>query len=527
MKMKNLLLIIVVWVVYATSLQLPGSDNIQNAVQLTNYDPFPSPGGASQFLGQVFDLEYSQTADGSCNQSMIIPKGCSASCDTSMDFSSELIQADSLNQIVQKIHANLHISATWDFFTGSTSDSFQRMTQTVLDKQQVYFQVKAELRTWVLNCDGFTGLNLSTGFQQTVKNMPTDCTESELCQDLVSQYGQAFASQINLGGRFFLVFSQTLENYQYLQNQSIDLNAAAAVHLASQIGAQSHLSISKSDLQKFQNRTTFSQILSFGGDTQMTWSAWAPTVQIAPRVLSVEKVITLDQLLSPIRFPNDPKIQQKSKAMLQAMLISVNTSVSCPNECSGNGKCQVSSLIHIGVCACDAGWGGIDCSQKLPVYPVGTLCGLAVIQSNGTIPYQIPCDGKHKTCPSGFEWQHIGNWSGAQVLWYKAYSCVSTQSQSQIYTGILCGSSIEHSCGTDSVYDGTCPAGYQYTAGPNGVLVSENCYVENTNAQILSGWMCGSDLVKCENQELLYGCPIGYTENTFAGSSSPHTCFKN
>ena len=68
----------------------------------------------------------------------------------------------------------------------------------------------------------------------------------------------------------------------------------------------------------------------------------------------------------------------------------------CPNECSGNGTCEV------GVCTCDPGWNGEDCSIAVPIPTVSAwgivISGAALIcLATLTLRHRIACvEGIHR-----------------------------------------------------------------------------------------------------------------------------------
>lgn len=98
------------------------------------------------------------------------------------------------------------------------------------------------------------------------------------------------------------------------------------------------------------------------GDTSLTTiNQWSTTISSNPIIIKFS-IKYIFNLLSQRRFPNESMIQNKSALIYTALNNYISNQVYCYNDCSGHGRCILSSYFQFGICICDPGYPGFDCS---------------------------------------------------------------------------------------------------------------------------------------------------------------------
>ena len=450
--MSFLILLIVIAVI--NTQQLPNSNYVAQGIFLDKYDPYPSATTVSPYASAVFTLTYNTSASGSCNSKVIIPYGCSASCDTTLDFTSKTTTTQTMDDIKSAYSIKAGISGDLSYFLGTASESMQNMITTTFYNKQVYNQASAEVKAWELSCPVF-GMQLSSIFMKYVSMFPTECNETTMqhCIDLIPKtFGHAVSQNLILGGRFYQESYQTQTNYSQLVQDNVNIGLTASSLLADAVQATFQGHTSRADCGDYSDLSSMQNIGQYGGKCAgCNWVDWAKTVDNYQMVLTSTQLVTLDKLLIYDNFPNDPNIKLKAAALQQAIIYNLNNSVTCPNDCNGNGQCIKNKDLNIGECNCTRGYNGYDCSNN--VFAVqGQWCGLFINGSNPNKLESYGCNNmKPWVCPKTTTFQLFDSYNGMNM-----YSCMLEGQMSYWPNGTLCGYTVL-GC-VNEYYE--CPEGY-------------------------------------------------------------------
>ena len=314
---------------------------------------------------------------------------------------------------------------------------------------------------------------------------------------------------------FLVLYSsyQTTYNYTKLQSSGINIKLTASTILANMIGAKYSQRVSNSDCQTYTDLSDMQVIGQYGGNCDgCNWTNWATTVSNYPLVLQASSLMTIDNLLNNRSFPNDPTIKLKAAALLDAIMYDLNNSYTCPSQCNYNGQCVRDKDLNIGICECNRGYTGDDCSIPQPALN-GFFCGLFLNGSNPNNYQSYGCNNlKPWQCPSGTMLTLFDKYNGLNM-----YSCIMLKPNSYVYNGTLCGYA-DFACLGKYGVDYTCPAGYvKYP------IVSEQiplCVLQSGN-NIGAGIVCGgADGYVCngnviQNCDCHDGLQLIYTHDTY------------
>ena len=95
---------------------------------------------------------------------------------------------------------------------------------------------------------------------------------------------------------------------------------------------------------------------------------WFKTVPENPVIIQM-KMTKLTELLTKERFPSDPLIEDKARLieLVWAKYDGNQTSVKCVNDCTDacHGRCVPTGYFKFGLCACQPGYTGHDCSINI------------------------------------------------------------------------------------------------------------------------------------------------------------------
>lgn len=272
-------------------------------------------------------------------------------------------------------------------------------------------------------------------------------------------------------------------------------------------------------MNTFKNFSQQNNIISLGGSTRVqSIEGWSETVASNPTIIKFS-IAPLLSLLTAQRFPNDPTIELKKELIKKAQQKYANNLLFCYNNCSGEGSCQPTGYFGFGLCRCNFGFTGVDCSVKART-PTGLLTN---VYSNNT-------------CPAGYTLgtHNLGICIGSRHMWkctsdpnpnYFLACSLANATMSVGTSGTFCGIIFSHLnilCDNHNPYSGPCPPGYSkylwVSSTPNSNTFL-TCKKDNMSADNLPGTICGFhsnlnsiDHVTCDGYYPGLGkCPLGYT----------------
>jgi hypothetical protein len=288
-----------------------------------------------------------------------------------------------------------------------------------------------------------------------------------------------------------------LEKNGFTTSNSAELSAAAGNIFSVSVGFKQSQDVNKEKLGIFKNYSKQSSATTLGGDTSIqTIEDWSKTVPTNPVIIKFGISLIFD-LLTSERFPGDVNITDKAELIQAALDKYMANPVFCYNNCK-KGTCKPSGYFQFGLCQCDKGYTGYDCSKepvaKSPV-PKGTLCGFWSENRGGIkCDNSIPSNGSG--CRPGYIFQNnfaIPSQTG--MSWMGSCFKNETNNNQLSNFGTLCGFVTESSsetpitvhCNGRHPYNQACPDGYerQILAGWS------TCVKIDSNQDDLPGTLCG------------------------------------
>jgi hypothetical protein len=441
--------------------------------------------GACQMSGfrqQIFKLNYLQTPQGSCT-SKLIPEFVSIDCIASSEVQAGTEVIDTLNRLKETNTKGFDIGVGGKYLQLSGSYHYSEQTRYVIDsivqEQSEVLYTTAKVSYVKLSMfEPF--MNLSDMFRYVIENLPC-CEYNGIIEKYISDYifsyfGYAYIDMLMLGGIALENIFIDRSNISNLQQHGIEKSHEAQIEFFATFNmAQKNTDdTEKHEIFMKYVKKTYSTLL--GGDpTLQKMDEWSKTVKEHPVIIKFG-IKSIFDLLNQRRFPNDLKINEKSKLIEQALNNYIQMPVYCygGSQCTGHGKCIDSGYFQFGLCQCDAGWSGIDCSRSVPLpsKPVvlsGTLCGY---RDN------ISCDALNPSyqCPIGW-----------QTTQYK-YCEKSTTKNDTSPVGTICGYNLHGLtvlCNGRNPYSDACPKGY--ARSPDSMF----CYKTDASIDDLPGTLCG------------------------------------
>src|SRR5690349_6843768 len=120
-------------------------------------------------------------------------------------------------------------------------------------------------------------------------------------------------------------------------------------------------------------------VILLGGSTYVDKQSLTEWFRSVPNNAVVIKftLSSIFDLFTEARFPNDTKIEQKFILIQQAFdeYLNRTSTVYCENKCTSpvHGTCQSQDAYGYGLCTCNYGYEGFDCSKTYPTTPAPTI----------------------------------------------------------------------------------------------------------------------------------------------------------
>ena len=390
-------------------------------------------------------------------------------------------------------------------------------------------------------------MELSDNFKYVIQHL--DCCDEDdpdieqyIKEFIFDYYGFTFVTSILLGGVARQHVTISRESKEKLEKQGVDISNAATLSFnlltyGAEVGINVDGTQESSNYQKFLKEVQSNFSTTLGGDVQLTTlSKWSATVPSNPVIIEFVLQDIL-RLFTRHYFPTDSLITNKSKLIEKVFQKYTTGSIYCYNDCGSNGArgtCEPSGYFQFGICKCNPGWTGSDCSiVERPKISKGTICGFY----RSTMP--VLCNGYQPLngCPNGWDKYY---WETDLGICYNTLTKMDTPVR-----GTLCGLHSEErnsnsfnydiGCnGTINLQTAACPLGYQRYANPiQSSRINAVCAIMD-GKQILPGTICGMQVENtirgppCEEfHPGLNQCPADYAlQRTAFGNLGFMVCVK-
>ena len=436
----------------------------------------------SGFRQQIFKLNYRQTPQGSCT-SKLIPEFVSIDCLASSEVQAGTEVIDTLNRLKETNTKGFDISIGGKYLQLSGSYHYSEQTRSVIDsivKQHTEMLFTTAKISYVKLSMFEPFMHLSDMFRYVIDNLPSseynDITAKYISDYIFGYFGYAYVDMLMLGGIALQNIFIDKSKVSYLQQQGIEKSHEAQLEFFATFSMKQKVTNDTEKHKIFMKYVKKSYSTVLGGDpTLQKMDEWSETVKRNPVIIKFG-IKSISDLLNQRRFPSDSKIHEKSKLIERALNHYTQLPIHCygGSQCTGHGICIDSGYFQFGLCHCDAGWSGVDCSHSIPLPPKpvvlsGTLCGYGD---------NIPCDAHIPShhCPTG--WQRTSH----------GYCEKSTNSNDTSPSGTLCGYHLHDLtvlCDGRNPYSDACPEGYKRSSD------FRFCYKTNASANDSPGTLCG------------------------------------
>ena len=177
------------------------------------------------FQNQIFSYSYKQkrtTEDGK----YLIPDGMRATVEASCTFGSDSKEVTGVKSYQDSLKASVSVEGGYDGGIASASftasvDYQSAKEETSSEKRVVYYS-KGDCEKYTLTVPSFNTLPLDTDFIVGVRRAYEGKIE---WSSLISRYGTHYVVKETLGGRMVISTSFSLQDFQFLKSNSIDINA--------------------------------------------------------------------------------------------------------------------------------------------------------------------------------------------------------------------------------------------------------------------------------------------------------------
>jgi hypothetical protein len=486
----------------------------------------------------VFSLEYQSPSAGACTTALV-PDFVMVDCLPGIVTSANTEVISTLKQLSESMSKRIEASVGVSFgpfsFSYSHSTETTYMVDNIVQNALVLSYTSVEVSHVKLTM--FEPLmKLSEPFRYVIENLPCcdnadeDWMTEKYIRDFILDYfGYTYVSTLLLGGIAQENIFLSRSSHQKLESQGISVTNAAKVSFYVSVGVSVTDTQSSKDYQALMKEVQSSFATKLGGDpSKVQLDQWVRSVPSNPVVIKFGIRNLLD-LLTSARFSNDAQIHNKSKLIEKILKKYLQHPLYCHNNCSDptRGKCQESGYFQYGLCECNVGWAGADCSIRVTTAKPsvnygdvlsGTLCGYdrsyVRVNCNGLRPWN--------ECPAGWIKK---TWVGADFT--VCYKAITSKNDTSI-TGTLCGlynTGSKHTAQIpcNNILAGTCPnllqAKYQKHSSSFSQGSTSFCYKLNSgyNDKDLPGTLCGiqwestNDGPPCDGfNPGLFQCPPHY-----------------
>jgi hypothetical protein len=494
----------------------------------------------SGFQMPIFKLNYGHTSQGSCT-TKLIPQFVKLDCLSSTETEAGTEIIDNLQRLKETTDSSVETSIGAKFSKASFSYKYSSETRYMIDslikERTEALYTTAKISYMKLSAyEPF--MTLSDEFRHSIEQMPccdySSVLETYVFDSIFSYFGYTYVTKILLGGIAMQTIFLDVSDVSLLEQKGISVNSEAKAEFYAKFSRKEKLTNNIEKTKQFMSTIKKTHSTTFGGDTHLhTLEEWSKTIKDNPVIIHFGVRYIFD-LLTERRFPLDRQINEKSKLIEQALNKYINNPIYCYNGCSEHGQCVDSGYFQFGICKCNSGWTGIDCSLRQqtstvqPPTPVlsGTLCG----HLSGDKSSNVQCGNIiiNQGCP-------VGMVQTTHMPGFGAYCALSATTMEKSKTGTICGlvwGSLIVRCNGRNPHSEPCPEGYQRgdaSGIEQGGLFNVHydlkyCYkVDDKLVDDASGTICGMEDTSSGHKYVEFpcngyypgrgACPPGYTLN--------------
>ena len=234
---------------------------------------------------------------------------------------------------------SLSVDANADFegwgASFSASVDYKEAKETVSNQETRLYSTKAECIVYAASIY-YNNAKLSNNFRQAVLelNSTGDFTDY---YNLIDQYGTHFVSSIKMGGRYGYQSEMSNSKVMEMSSKGTNVKMAAGYSGVASVKASSATETQKKQSEEFNKaRTEVKEFFVGGGppsgDEDWTPHAWSTTVAENPLPIRY-KLVSIEQLFTSERFPEDNNIHTKSETLKRIMTLYCQRISSDPELC--------------------------------------------------------------------------------------------------------------------------------------------------------------------------------------------------
>ena len=205
------------------------------------------------FKNQIFSYSYKKKGKTEDNK-YFIPDGMRATVESSCKFGSDSKEVSGLKSYQDSLKASVSVEGGYDGLIASASFSasvgYQSAKEETNSEKRVVYYSKGECLYYTLTVPSFNTLPLDKDFIIGVRK----ASEGKIkWSSLISQYGTHYVVKETMGGRMVISTSFSLQDFQFLKSNSIDINAGLK---ASYAGFSGSVSVSAQIASKYNTATS-------------------------------------------------------------------------------------------------------------------------------------------------------------------------------------------------------------------------------------------------------------------------------
>ncbi|CAF4113940.1 unnamed protein product [Adineta steineri] len=334
------------------------------------------------FGAPIFQLKYNKRPVGSCT-TKLLPEHVEAICIPSSEVKAKTEKISTFYEYKESYQKSESSGLSLGPISFGSSDETSWMLDNIYKYNYTMYYTYVRM-SFVKLILFEPQLELTEEFRAAIAAMPCchvgcETTESYIRKWIFEQFGYTYLNEITLGGVAQQTITINSSDIEKMYQENFNSDNEAGISFGLTFGMHESESHSKGNHSKFMTYVKHIYASTSGGqpfdnsvqnETIKTnqLNEWFKTVPTNP-VITRMRINRLTELLTKKRFPSDPLIEDKARLieLVWTKFDGNQTLVKCANDCTDacHGRCIPTGYFQYGLCKCNPGFTGHDCSVSI------------------------------------------------------------------------------------------------------------------------------------------------------------------
>ncbi|CAF1031723.1 unnamed protein product [Adineta steineri] len=334
------------------------------------------------FGAPVFKLQYTKRPIGSCLEKLL-PEHIEVTCIPASEVNAKTEKISTFYEYKESYSKSESSGVNLGIVNFGSSDETSWMLDNIYKYNYTMYYTYVRM-SFVKLMLFAPRLDLTEEFQAVIAAMPCchigcETTESYIQKSIFDQFGYTYLNEILLGGVAQQLITINSSDIEKIYEEGHNSASQAGVSFGISFGMTESESHNKGNHTKFMKYVQNVYASTAGGQPfdnsiqnetvkTMPLNEWFTTVPNNP-VITQMRMTKLSELLTKERFPNDTQIEDKARLieLVWAKYDGNQALAKCVNDCTSpcHGRCVSTGYFQFGLCVCQAGFTGHDCSIRL------------------------------------------------------------------------------------------------------------------------------------------------------------------